>query len=258
MTEALHDHTNFPATPFPGRCVPDPQAAAARLADLAGDGAALEIGVGGGDTAFALADWGVPVFGIDASPEKIERLAERQPKNPETRLTVHTRHADLAHFDLGTRYPLVYAVAGAVFELASQDDQVGCFRSAARHLTAQGSFVVEAPVPSAWGIPSGQPQMMVSEIGEQHLAWSALVHEPVGQTVRTQEVRVGPDGYRARPGRLRYAHPSELDLMAQLAGLQLEERWADWAGTPVTASSTRHVSVYRPLPETGPKAGARA
>ncbi|MGW1194441.1 class I SAM-dependent methyltransferase [Streptomyces sp. NPDC002536] len=261
MTEALHDHTNFSAMPLLPRLVgdvPDPRPAAARLADLAGDGAALELGVGEGRIAFALADWGVPVFGIDASPEKIARLAERQAKNPETRLSVTARPADVARFDLGTRYPLVYAAAGVVFELEHQDDQVDCFRSAARHLTAQGAFVVEAPVPHTWGLPPGRPQVVVSDLGDQHLAWSALVHEPVGQTIRTQEVRIGPDGYRARPGRLRYAHPGELDLMAQLAGLRLEERWADWEGSAFTASSAHHVSVYRPLPEADAGGGSPA
>ncbi|MFD7016653.1 class I SAM-dependent DNA methyltransferase [Streptomyces sp. NPDC059928] len=222
----------------------DPSRAAAVLCNLAGDGAALELGIGTGRVAFPLAEWGTPVFGLDASQEMISRLEARQEQTPEGRSPVQARIGDMARFDLGTHYPLVYVIASTFFLLANQEDQVSCFRSVARHLTPQGRFVVEAAVPHASGMASKRQQMIVREMSEEHLQWSAFVHDPVQQIVRAQEVHVGPDGYRLLPNVMRYAYPAELDLMAQLAGLRLERRTADWEGSPFTAISTHHVSVY--------------
>ncbi|MDJ0466072.1 class I SAM-dependent methyltransferase [Streptomyces sp. H27-C3] len=226
----------------------DPSAAAAVLSDLAGDGAALELGIGTGRVAFPLAEWGTPVFGLDASQKMINRLEEYQKQTPEGRSPVQARIGDMARFDLGTHYPLVYVIASTLFLLTEQEDQVSCFRSAARHLTPQGQFVVEPAVPHTSGMSSERQQMIVREMIEEHLSWSAFVHDPVHQIVRAQEVRVGPDGCRLLPKVMRYAHPAELGLMAQLAGLRLERRTADWKGSPFTATSTHHVSVYSRQP----------
>ncbi|GGU55798.1 methyltransferase [Streptomyces albospinus] len=222
----------------------DPSRAAAALADLAGDGAALELGIGTGRVAFPLAERGTPVFGLDASQKMISCLEARQEQTPGGRSLVQARIGNMARFDLGTHYPLVYVIASTLFFLTTQEDQVSCFRSVARHLSPQGRFVVEAAVPQTSGLASERQQMIVREIGEEHLQWSAFVHNPVHQIVRAQEVHVGPDGYRLLPNVMRYAYPAELDLMAQLAGLRLERRAADWEGSPFTATSTHHVSIY--------------
>ncbi|MFJ8842855.1 class I SAM-dependent DNA methyltransferase [Streptomyces cyaneofuscatus] len=221
----------------------DVRAAVTGLAGLAGEGPALELGIGTGKLAIPLADRCVPVFGMDASPEMIRRLEERAveaaPRSPVRAVT-----GDMAAFDLGEVFPLIYMSVSTIFLLTSQEDQVGCFRSAARHLRTDGRFVIEAAVPHASGMAVQREQMIVREMSDDHLKWSAFLHDSVNQTIRAQEVRIGPEGVRMLPNVMRYAFPSELDLMARLAGLVLERRTADWSGRPFTPSSTHHVSVY--------------
>lgn len=226
----------------------DPSPAAEGLARLADEGKALELGIGTGRVAFALAARGIPVFGLDASPEMIRRLEEHQARLLADRPAVRARIGDMALFDLGIRYPLIYISASTFFLLTSQEAQVSCFRSAARHLTPDGHFVIEAAVPHASGMAAERQQMIVREMSEHHLKWSAFVHDSVAQTVHAQEVRIGPDGYRLLPNVMRYAFPSELDLMAQLAGLRLERRTANWDNAPFTTTSTHHVSLYSHQP----------
>ncbi|MGW1295876.1 class I SAM-dependent DNA methyltransferase [Streptomyces sp. NPDC002533] len=226
----------------------DSQPAVAGLADLAGPGPVLELGIGTGRIAFALADRGVPVTGIDASPRMIERLEKHAAQNPPC-VPVRALVGDMARFDLGALFPLVYVSVSTIFLLTSQDDQVSCFRSAAKHLRPDGRFVVEAAAPYASGLATERDQMIVREMSDDHLKWSAFLHDAATQTVRAQEIRIGTeDGFRMLPNLMRYAHPAELDLMAQLAGLRLERRTADWSGNPFTATSTHHVSVYSHLP----------
>lgn len=225
----------------------DVQPAASGLADLAGRGPALELGIGTGKIAFPLAEWGVPVVGIDASPEMIRRVAQRAAET-QPRSSVQARLGDMARFDLGELYPLIYVSVSTFFLLTTQEQQISCFRSASRHLLPEGRFVIEAAVPYASGIAAEREQMIVREMSEDHLKWSAFLHDAATQTVRAQEVRIGPEGFRMLPNVMRYAHPSELDLMGKLAGLHLERRTADWSGRPFTSSSTHHVSVYSRLP----------
>ncbi|MCX4664062.1 class I SAM-dependent methyltransferase [Streptomyces uncialis] len=224
------------------------QPVAAGLARLAGAGPVLELGIGTGRVAFALAEWGVAVTGIDTSPQMIEQLEERADQGP-PRSPVRAVRGDMAGFDLGELFPLVYVSVSTIFLLTSQEEQVACFRSAARHLRPGGRFVVEAAVPHTSGLAAEREQMIVREMGDDHLKWSAFLHDPATQTVRAQEVRVGPDGFRMLPNLMRYAHPGELDLMAQLAGLRLERRLADWSGRAFSAASTHHVSVYSRVPD---------
>ncbi|WP_329385534.1 hypothetical protein [Streptomyces sp. NBC_01716] len=167
---------------------------------------------------------------------------------PAGRPAVRARVGDMALFDLGIRYPLIYISASTFFLLTSQQAQVSCFRSAARHLTPDGRLVIEAAVPHTSGMAAERQQMIVREMSEHHLKWSAFVHDPVAQTVHAQEVRIGPNGYRLLPNVMRYAFPSELDLMAQLAGLRLERRTANWDDSPFTTTSTHHVSLYSHQP----------
>jgi ubiquinone/menaquinone biosynthesis C-methylase UbiE len=213
------------------------------LADIAGGGPALELGIGNGRIALPLGRKGNEVVGIDASPEMLKQLHERTGDLP-----VSGRHADMAEFDLGQRFPLVYIVASSFFLLPTQELQVACFASAARHLTDGGRFVVEAAMPQGSGLAGPRDQMIVRELSEDHLKFSAFLHDPATQTVRAQEVRFGgpPEQWRLLPNQMRYAYPPELDLMAQLAGLKLLSRAADWSGTPLKGTSTHHVSVYTP------------
>jgi len=227
----------------------DPHAAASALADLAA-GEALELGVGTGRIALEIARRGTPVTGLDASSEMLRLLDERR-----GRLPVEGVLGDMADFDLGgRRFSLVYVVASSFFLLATQAAQVSCLRSAASHLLPGAHLVIEAAVPHASRMADRGDQMIIREMSETHLKFSAFVHDPVTQTVRAQEVRIDADTGRARmlPNLMRYAYPPEIDLMAQLAGLDLVRRVADWQGSPLNARSTHHVSVYTrgPVPPT--------
>ncbi|WP_369042255.1 class I SAM-dependent DNA methyltransferase [Streptomyces sp. Midd1] len=222
----------------------DPGPAVAALADLAGEGPALELGVGTGRVAVLLATWGTTVVGIDASPEMLRLLGERTEGLPVTGVC-----ADMAAFDLGSqRFKVIYVVASSFFLLPTQELQLQCFATVARHLAEDGVFVLEAAMPLASGLAGPREQMVVREISDEHLKFSAFMHDPVAQLVRAQEVRMGgtPDEWRALPNTMRYAFPSELDLMAQIAGLRLRDRWGDWQGNPLRPAGTHHVSVYTP------------
>ncbi|GAA1633556.1 class I SAM-dependent methyltransferase [Catellatospora bangladeshensis] len=209
-----------------------------RLAALAGDGAALEFAVGTGRVALPLAARGVPVSGIELCQPMIEQL---RTKADETALPVV--HGDMATAVAPGRFTLVYLVYNGISNLLTQAEQVACFRNAARHLVPGGRFVIELWVPDLRRLPPGQPGMIFgSEPGYIGLdTYDVLRQQVVSHHFRFSE------GRQARVFRSphRYVWPAELDLMAQLAGFELESRHADWAGTPFTADSRDHVSVYR-------------
>jgi SAM-dependent methyltransferase len=213
-----------------------------RLAELAGDGRALEFAIGTGRVAIPLAQRGVPVTGIELSRPMIEQL---RTKAGETAIPVIA--GDMATAAAPGPYTLVYLVFNTISNLLTQGEQVACFRNAARHLTQGGRFVIELWVPELRKLPPGQQAIVfTSEPG-----YIALdTYDVLRQHVVSHHFRFGA-GKQARLFRSphRYIWPSELDLMAQLAGFELEARHADWAGTEFTAESTSHVSVYR-LPAT--------
>ena len=230
-------------TPGTGMFAPDVLGPAVdRLAALAGDGRALEFAIGTGRVAIPLAQRGVPVTGIELSRPMIEQL---RTKAAETDIPVIA--GDMATATAPGTYTLVYLVFNTISNLLTQGEQVACFRNAARHLTPGGRFVIELWVPELRRLPPGQQAIVfTSEPG-----YIALdTYDVLRQHVVSHHFRFGA-GKQARlfRGPHRYIWPSELDLMAQLAGLELETRHADWAGTEFTAESTSHVSVYR-LPAT--------
>lgn len=210
------------------------------LADLAGDGPALELGVGTGRVALPLADRGVEVHGLEASPAMVERLRAK-PSGADLPVTV----GDMADMDVEGSFRLVFAVFSTLFALPSQEAQVRCFNGVARHLAPDGAFVVEAFVPDPARFEGGQTVRAV-EAGPERVVLEVSRHDPVRQRVATTEVTLAGESRDLRPLTLRYAWPAELDLMARLAGLRREARWADWRGGPFTGASHRHVSVYRP------------
>lgn len=211
------------------------------LRNLAGVGGALELAVGTGRVAVPLAQLGTPVVGVDASEEMLKRLHQRAAGLP-----VEGVLADMAQFDLGRRFDLIFIVASSFFLLPSQEMQVACFRSAASHLADGGKLVIEAAMPIASGLAGPRQQMIVRELSDRHLKFSAFQHDPSTQSVQAQEARFGgpPEEWRLLPNTMRYAYPSEMDLMAQLAGLSLVARWGNWVEGPLTPASTHHVSVY--------------
>lgn len=209
-----------------------------RLAELAGDGRALEFAIGTGRVAVPLSERGIPVGGIEASPAMIARLRTKSDE-----ATIPVVLGDMATSVAPGRYTLVYLVYNTISNLLTQAEQVMCFRNAARHLTLGGRFVVELWVPELRKLTPGQQAVVWhSEPGYIGLD----TYDVLRQRIVSHHVRFGEDR-QAQVFRSphRYIWPAELDLMAELAGFELESRHADWVGSPFTAESRSHVSVYR-------------
>jgi SAM-dependent methyltransferase len=214
-----------------------------RLAELAGGGRVLEFAVGTGRVAVPLTERGVSVTGIELSEAMLDRLRE---KVDETRLPVV--RGDMATATAPGRYTLVYLVFNTIGNLLTQDEQVECFRNAARHLEPGGRFVVELGVPALRILPPGQPGVMfAARRGYVGLDTYDPLHQRLESLHFEFDESGGHQAYLTRSPH-RYIWPAELDLMARLAGFALESRHADWSGAEFTAESTSHVSVYR-LPE---------
>ncbi|MER5492319.1 class I SAM-dependent methyltransferase [Streptomyces sp. NPDC002454] len=210
----------------------------ARLAGLAGEGAALEFAVGTGRVAVPLAERGVPVHGIESSPAMVEHLRAKVDA-----ATVPVTVGDMATTVVPGEFTLVYLVYNTISNLLTQAEQVECFRNAARHLRPGGRFVVELGVPELRRLPPGR-DATVWGVEPGYLGLDT--YDTVHQLLVSHHFRF--DGTRrARLFRTphRYVWPAELDLMAQLAGFALEDRHADWVGAEFTADSPSHVSVYR-------------
>jgi len=209
------------------------------LTRLAGRGPVLELGIGTGRIALPLAQRSFSVHGIDASPAMVAQL-QAKPGGAHLPVTI----GDFADMAVEGRFTLIFVVFNTFFGVLSQDDQVRCFRGVAQHLTDDGAFVLEAFVPDLTRFDRGQRvQARKVEPGLVHLEVS--VHDPVQQRVMGQHIVLSDQGIRLYPVQLRYAWPSELDLRARLAGLQLQHRWAGWAQESFTATSGSHVSVSR-------------
>ncbi|GGX63359.1 class I SAM-dependent methyltransferase [Streptomyces fructofermentans] len=209
-----------------------------RLAQLAEDGRALEFAIGTGRVAVPLARRGVPVTGVEVSRPMIDRLRD---KADEEEIPVVV--GDMATTRAPGTFQLVYLVFNTISNLLTQDEQVACFRNAARHLVPGGRFVVELWVPELRKLPPGQ-QAVVWQSDADYIGLDT--YDVLRQHVVSHHFRFG-EGREARLGRSphRYIWPAELDLMARLAGLEPESRHADWQGAEFTAESRSHVSVYR-------------
>lgn len=211
------------------------------LAKLAGGGPAVEFAIGTGRVAIPLSDAGVRVSGVELSHAMISRLRE---KAGEDRIPVV--QGDMTEAAAGSNFSLAFLVFNTIANLLTQDEQVRCFRNAARHLAPGGHFVIELWVPQLRSLPPGHGGIVeVSQPGYLLVDTYDVLH----QHVISHHVRFGPDlsdGRDARIGRTphRYIWPSELDLMARLAGFELESRWADWDRSEFAAHSRSHVSVY--------------
>ncbi len=212
-----------------------------RLADLAGDGPALEFAIGTGRVAVPLAERGVPVTGIELSPAMIGQLRTKVDE-----ATIPVVAGDMATATAPGEYTLVYLVYNTISNLLTQAEQVACFRNAARHLISGGRFVIELWVPELRKLPPGQHatvwQVQPGYIGLD--TYDVLAQHVVSHHFRFDE-STRAELFRSPH---RYIWPAELDLMAQLAGFELETRHADWTGAEFTADSRSHVSVYRIRP----------
>jgi hypothetical protein len=151
---------------------------------------------------------------------------------------------DFAAVPVAGAYPLIYLVYNTLFNLLTQDDQVRCFENVAAHLTEDGSFVVEAYVPAYLTRLRSDQYVDAEAIEVDEVTFDVGRHDPVKQLYYESHVVLSREGVRLFPIVNRYAWPSELDLMARIAGLRLKERWANWNREPFTATSTSHVSVF--------------
>lgn len=208
------------------------------LARIAGQRDALEFAVGTGRIALPLTRAGVRVDGIELSQHMVDRMRAKPDRH-----NVEMTMGDMSRVTTGRTYGLVYLVYNTIGNLLTQDDQVRCFENAARHLTADGVFVLECRVPTAPARP-GHQFVDAEHIGVAHVVLDVCRYDPVTQILDENHVRLSADGLVFSPIRLRLAHPPEFDLMARIAGLRLRERWGGWNGEPYTATSWRHVSVY--------------
>jgi SAM-dependent methyltransferase len=210
------------------------------LAALAGAGPVLELGIGTGRLALPLVARGFSVHGVDASRAMVAKLREKQ-GGRDIPVTI----ADFRHFELPQSFQLIFVVFNTFFALQSQEEQVDCFRAAANHLEPDGCFLIEAFVPDVTRFDRDQ-RVSVRNVGTDAAILELSRHDPVQQRIESQILHVSEEGMILFPVQLRYAWPAELDLMARLAGLSLAQRWTDWQRQPFTASSTFHISVYRP------------
>jgi SAM-dependent methyltransferase len=208
------------------------------LAELARGGKVLELAIGTGRVALPLAARGLDVHGIEASEAMVAKLHEK----PGGR-ALPVEIGDMAEVRVNGAFDLIYLVFNTIFNLTTQEAQVRCFHNAARHLNAGGVFVVETVVPDLSGFVDGQ-RMKGSWARMDSARFEVAIHDPVLQTIAFQRIVIGEDGTQITPHFMRYAWPSELDLMAQLAGLERCERWAWWDRSPFTAGSKSHVTVY--------------
>ena len=208
------------------------------LAELAQGGRALELGIGSGRIALPLAARGIQLHGIDASQAMVARFRAKE-GGSEIPVTM----GDFADVGVAGAFSCIFVVFNTFFSLASQEEQVRCFRNVAKHLTEDGVFVIGAFVPDMTRFVRGQ-STETTEVDADGVRLDVARHDPVRQQVMSQHVVITDAGTRLYPVHIRYAWPSELDLMAQLAGMRLRHRWGDWGRGPFTSSSSNHVSVY--------------
>ncbi len=221
----------------PSRLRGDEDATVAFLLGFAGDGPVLELAIGTGRIARPLAAQGVRVDGIDISQAMVDVL-RAQPGGDGIDVTM----GDFADVPVSGTYPLIYVVYNTIHNLLTQDDQVRCFKNVATHLTDDGVFVVEALTPAALGL--ADHQYVHAEAIEVNSVWLDVAkYDPVTQMLDESHVSLTSRGVRLFPVMQRLIWPSEMDLMARIAGLRLKERWDGWDREPYTATGNV-VSVY--------------
>jgi SAM-dependent methyltransferase len=216
----------------------DTEGAVETLADLARGGPVLELAIGTGRLALPLAERGLEVHGIDVSERMVGKLREK-PGGDAIPVTM----GDFADVPVDGTFRLVFVAFNTLFGLLTQEDQLRCFANVPEHLTDDGVFVVEAFFPDLARFDRGQ-RIQVNHVDAESVMFDTSRHDPVEQRVDSQHVVITEGETKLYPVSIRYAFPSELDLMARLAGLELRERWGNWKREPFTAESNRHVSVY--------------
>jgi SAM-dependent methyltransferase len=216
------------------------------LAARAKGGRALELGIGTGRVALPLAKRGVEVHGIDGSPAMVAKMRAKSGG-----LAIPVTIGNFAGLPVEGEFGIIYVVFNTFFSLLTQEEQVACFQQVANHLTLDGVFVIEAFVPDLSRFDRGQ-RLAATRVQLDEVQIEATVHDLQNQQVNSHHVLISQRGVRLYPVQLRYAWPSERDLMARIAGLRLRERFAGWQREPVTATSAKHVSVFEREPKRSP------
>ena len=206
------------------------------LAELAGGGRALEFGIGTGRIALPLAQRGVPVHGIDMSNAMVARLRAK-PGAEAIGVTI----GDFAATTVEGSFSLAYLVFNTIMNLTTQAEQVACFRNAAAHLEPGGCFVIEVGVPGLQRLPPGET---IQAFRVSETRWGFDEYDVANQGLTSHRFEIVDGRVERLSVPFRYAWPSEYDLMAELAGMHLRERWAGWKREPFTSESRKHVSVW--------------
>jgi SAM-dependent methyltransferase len=206
------------------------------LAALAGDGRALELGIGTGRIAVPLARRGVPVHGIELSKAMAARLRAK-PGAEDIGVTI----GDFATATVEGTFSVAYLVFNTIGNLTTQSAQVACFQNVATHLEPGGSFVIETGIPQLQRLPPGET-MRVFDASETH--WGVDEYDVATQKLVSHHFELVDGRFELASIPFRYTWPAELDLMAQLAGMSLRERWSGWKREPFTSESRKHVSVW--------------
>jgi SAM-dependent methyltransferase len=206
------------------------------LADLAGDGAALELGIGTGRVALPLAQRGVRVHGIDLSDAMVARLRAK-PGGDAIPVSV----GDFATTTVDGTFTVAYLVFNTINNLTTQEEQVACFQNVAAHLETGGCFVIEVGVPQLQRLPPGET-VRPFDVSPAHLGFDE--YDVATQGLISHHYSLVNGEWEAASTPFRYVWPAELDLMARLAGMRLRERWSGWKREPFTSESRKHVSVW--------------
>ena len=213
------------------------------LADIAGEGRALEFAIGTGRVAIPLSERGVDVVGVELSRSMVDQMMAKPGSE-----TIPVTIGDMATTRVEGEFELVYLVYNTISNLLAQDEQVACFCNASEHLSPGGSFVIEVGVPRLRQLPAGET-FLVFDASDGHFGVDEF--DLVNQRSTSHHAWIRDGRGRTFDSTHRYAWPAEYDLMARIAGLQFENRWANWQRDPFTADSTSHISVWR-KPSTSP------
>jgi SAM-dependent methyltransferase len=206
------------------------------LAELAGTGAALELGIGTGRLALPLSRRGVRVHGIELSPAMVAQLRAKPGAD-----TIGVTIGDFATTQVGGTFPLAYLVRNTIANLTTQDQQVACFGNVAAHLEPGGCFVIEVYIPELQRLPPGET-IHAFAVTPTHLGFEE--YDVATQIAYSHHYWMVDGQLETFSAPFRYVWPSELDLMARLAGMTLRERWSSWDREPFTSDSRSHVSVW--------------
>lgn len=208
------------------------------LVELAQGGRVLELGIGTGRIAIPLYQAGIEVHGIDASPAMIAKLRAK-PSGSNIQVTM----GNFADAAVEGQFDLIYVVINTFFALPNQAEQVRCFTNVTKLLTQNGVFLIEAFIPNLARFDDNQT-VRVFALEDNACSLEASQIDPIEQLINLQLIHMTNDGLRMYPLKIRYAWPSELDLMAKIAGLELRHRWGSWSRKELTDQDSKHISVY--------------